>query len=368
MSNKKYKLTKLYLMFDLYINKNEIWKEHKDFIGYKISNYGRIKNKKEHILRKKIYGNYEYISFSINNKKFIKLVHRIVGDLFIDNINNKSSVDHINRNSYMNCWYNLRWASRKEQNNNQNKVSKLIKEKVSAISIWNIDLNTNEKKNKFISSIKAAEFIKKEQNLSAKINNIASNIRKCVSGIQSYSYNYKWIKVIDADYVDEVWKNIPPNIIDNIEGFKISNYGRLKNKTNRINKGSITSCGYLIYSLTKKRKHYLCHYLVASVFIENPLNKLIVNHKDGNKSNNHVDNLEWSTYSENAKHAVDTGLLDIKKPIIQYDLDGNKINEFSSITEASEKLNINNTNIGECCNNSRNRVTAGGFVFKFKKK
>ena len=62
-----------------------------------------------------------------------------------------------------------------------------------------------------------------------------------------------------------------------------------------------------------KMKNQKIHKLIASAFIPNPLNKLTVNHKDGNKTNNHIDNLEWLTHKENIQHAWTTGLFESKR-------------------------------------------------------
>ena len=114
----------------------------------------------------------------------------------------------------------------------------------------------------------------------------------------------------------EIWKPIK-----GYEGlFEVSNLGRVKaiERKKNCNRGygiikehflkpnNHGTCGYYRVPLTNKehiRKYYLVHRLVAENFIENPKNLPQINHNDGNKDNNAVDNLEWCTVSFNIKHA-----------------------------------------------------------------
>jgi len=76
----------------------------------------------------------------------------------------------------------------------------------------------------------------------------------------------------------------------------------------------VSNCGYLrvrLYNRKLERKALSVHRLVATAFLNNPENLPCVNHKDGNKLNNHVDNLEWVTHSDNTKHGFSTGLIKI---------------------------------------------------------
>ena len=107
---------------------------------------------------------------------------------------------------------------------------------------------------------------------------------------------------------DEIWKDI-----EDYDGvYKISNYGRVRSYKNKIEiilfpkdtHGYLTV--YLLKNRTKKRVGV--HRLVAIAFLPNLENKPEVNHRDGNKKNNHVNNLEWNTSAENIRHALDTGL------------------------------------------------------------
>jgi hypothetical protein len=103
--------------------------------------------------------------------------------------------------------------------------------------------------------------------------------------------------------------------IKGYEGYyEISNYGNVRStsyKGVRILKPSLTKCGYqnVILCVNQKKIHKLVHRLVAEAFVENPNNLNVVNHLDGNKTNNIPSNLEWCTTEQNNEHAYDNGLL-----------------------------------------------------------
>ncbi|BAN59663.1 HNH endonuclease [Bacillus phage phiNIT1] len=113
----------------------------------------------------------------------------------------------------------------------------------------------------------------------------------------------------------ENWESLK-GVVKHGDKYAVSTLGRVKNaNTGRILKPYTTPLGYHQVSLCSNSqcKNYRVHRLVALVFIPNPDNKREVNHKDTNKQNNCISNLEWSTSSENHKHAYAHGLM--KPPV-----------------------------------------------------
>ena len=114
----------------------------------------------------------------------------------------------------------------------------------------------------------------------------------------------------------EIWaKLIYPNIPDELNRFEISTYGRLKNvQTQYIYKPNILNSGYYSVRTTvgsrNEKIHILIHKAVAYTFLSNLDNLPEVNHKDGNKTNNNINNLEWCTSHKNQQHKYDIGLFD----------------------------------------------------------
>ena len=152
----------------------------------------------------------------------------------------------------------------------------------------------------------------------------------------------------------EKWKTIQEK-----KSYEISNKGnvRKKNKNGyRLLKPNKDKDGYLKVCLCENnnRIYRFVHRLVAIEFIENNFDKPTINHIDGNKENNCVENLEWATYQENNNHALKTGLRVMKndscsKKVAQYDMNMNLIKIYPSANEAKRINNFSQGHISEVC-------------------
>lgn len=160
--------------------------------------------------------------------------------------------------------------------------------------------------------------------------------------------------------------------------YQISSMGRIKHydskkKKYNISTGTQNGRGYMQFTIRKsdgKWQINLVHRLVAKLFCENddPIHKTQVNHKDGDKTNNCADNLEWVTPKENTEHAIKTGLSVVeKKAINQIDIKTNEIiHTFSCLKEALDFIGKKyKRSIEDVCNGKRN--TAYGYKWEYKK-
>ena len=174
-----------------------------------------------------------------------------------------------------------------------------------------------------------------------------------------------------ADVVEVRW--LP---VVGYEGlYQVSNMGRVKSvKTNKPMAQWISK-GYLMISLRKKgyKKNYLVHKLVADIFLPKNNLKIFINHKDENKLNNIVENLEWVTTRENNNYGTRNKRIaksqlnrkDCSKSVLQFSINGEFIKEWESIADAG-RHGFNRKGISCVCRGVVNYNTSGGYIWKYK--
>ena len=160
----------------------------------------------------------------------------------------------------------------------------------------------------------------------------------------------------------EQWK-----AIKGFEEYQISTDGRVKARSGKILAPNDNGFGYLHVHLMKDGKPHAkkIHRLVAEAFIDNPEQKPQVNHIDGNKANNSLDNLEWTTCSENMKHACANGLhIKRAKAVVQINIiTKSVINTYKHANDAERATGINHTQILNACKKNK---TTGGYLWEYQ--
>ena len=162
-----------------------------------------------------------------------------------------------------------------------------------------------------------------------------------------------------------MWKKF---YLDGIEtDYSVSTEGVVRKDTTNyiLSQSSQQDYKFVTLLVQGKQKRMRVHRMVAETFLDNPENKPYVNHINGNRGDNNVENLEWATPSENTQHAVETGLFisGRARPVIQYNLDGMRMATFASASEAARQTGGSQSKITMCCR--RQRQSANDYQWRY---
>ena len=254
------------------------------------------------------------------------------------------TVDHIDRNWKNNDISNLRWASRTTQALNRRRPPR------KGFSVLYKSLSGDEQKTYVSAGGAGREF---------GIKHLWRKLKKGPVKVDDGTLEY--VKLFPEK--GSIIKDVPEWILNH----------RVKSKIR------VSSCGLVLTNglwttgspCGRPHKYFFAiytrvHRLMAASFLgksEDPL-ETVVNHIDGNGFNNRIENLEWSTESENSIHAVETGLRGDLKPVVRYKLDGTRLDEFSSGSKATKFMEGKTQSaISDAC--TGRKKTAYKFLWRF---
>jgi hypothetical protein len=340
-------------IIDILNKKLELWKPIKHYEEcYQISSLGRVKSmhkKPYKILKETLRAEYMGIQLNNNGKGKTFSIHRLVAIAFIKNDDITKIVNHKDGNKLNNNILNLEWITYKE-NSKHALTNNLIIPKCIKVNQYSKDKKT---------LIKTFNSVKEAMDLTGISD---SKICMVCKGKRNHTGGYFW-KYTNFDY-EKIEKPVGKKIID-YPNYTVTKEGKIYSISHEKYISQRDNSGYQYVTLYNDKgisKDFSVHYLVSTLYIENPNNFPMINHKNHNRSDNKVENLEWVTYNENMIHFGKKN----GKSVIKLDKNDNIIETYSTIKEASEKNGITTSNITNVCKGKQK--TAGKFKWKYNEK
>ncbi len=317
----------------------EVWRPIDDYTGYQISDKGEVKGKRGQ-RRKLVLATAGYVRVALrkNKRTEIQLVHRLVALAFIPNPYNAPQVNHKNGVRNDNRAGNLEWVTAAENMQHRLYIPRTSQGRPVVqllagvpVRIWN---TMSEAEN-------ALEIG-------------AGTISGCCAGRLQSSGGFGWMcyDVWTEPVAEEEWRNV---LYQGVV-YQVSSMGRIKGRRG-ITMGTGRPGDYLTFSNIR------VHRLVAEAFLAKEPGKETVNHKDGDRRNNHVDNLEWVTPRDNTLHAYSTGLTTHQRAVEQVHADG-QTTIYYSIAEAARATGLWPTSILSACKGRYSH--SGGFKWRYR--
>ena len=315
--------------------------------GYEVSDSGCVRHVETGRHRKLLVRQDGYTSVTIRRHPY--LVHHLVMRAHIGLTPPGHNIDHIDRNRSNNTLGNLRFATPSTQNQNRGVVTRKVDH-----SVVRIDEQGAETLYNCIAV--AAEALQSTRKMPTVITRIYAAVR---TGCLYQGFLWKKRKQNDCQ-----WTPIPSSVIYGHQGYFASPDGQIKMLDGRGTLGSNHSSGYRFVNIMGKKTRV--HILIAGTFLEPLEGRSLVNHKNGDKTDNRVSNLEYVNHRENTTHAHTTGLI-AQAPgrvVEACNNEGHVLASYDSLHAAGRAVSGFCSNIVACCQGRQK--SAYGFTWRYR--